>query len=105
MLNSGQTALLFRRNLLFSGATDDSVIFVLLCLCVSVGRNIALESECYCYLSNTKHSNRVWDLRYRYFFLFAHLLVDCVIFTEPAKADTELFSTTWLIALKGKIHS
>lgn len=46
MLKFQQKMLLFMwHDLLFSGAKDDSVIFVSLCLCVSVGRIIGLERE------------------------------------------------------------
>lgn len=68
MLNFEQNALLFIcRVLLFSGAKDDSVIFVSLCLCVSVGRIIGLESERVIALSAAQNTLGDWGLVHCFF--------------------------------------
>lgn len=85
--------------MLFSGAKDDSVTFVSLCLCVSAGRIMWLEMERVIALSAAQQPQRLGtSLLCGFFFFFAYLLAECANFTGPVKGGEGQLRAMWLMA-------
>lgn len=84
--------------MLFSGAKDDSVMFVSLCLCVSAGRIMWLEMERVIALSAAQQPQRLGTSLLWAFFFFAYLLDECANFTGPVKGGEGQHRAMWSMA-------
>lgn len=83
--------------MLFSGAKDDSVMFVSLCLCVSAGRIMWLEMERVIALSAAQQPQRL-GTSLLWVFFFAYLLAEFANFTGPVKGGDGQLRAMWLMA-------